>query len=314
MIPISYFAQKNFTEIFTSIRFGVLLFGISGNILTFAIFSRKIFAKNSINIYARSIALFDSFIIIRLVNDAVVLFFGIDLSIHYSFQCKAMIYIAVGVLSIPAWILVAFSLDKMLCVLQHKHRFGLLKKKQFQLAVVAILASIHCLLFLEIPIYLEIRQVNNGTKKICSPANIPFWYVINTGSMFISVLIPFGILMVTTLVTFMTLFKSSRRMKSSIRTRVRTRCRRVSKDKNYAVNSIACSLTFVLLKMPLIFNHFYALTTNPILKKNMFEFTLILLYANNSIGFLVNFATNSIFRNEIYKIVFCKVRSRQVLI
>jgi hypothetical protein len=95
--------ENKIVKIETSIRFAILLFGLIGNTLTFIIFSRKVFAKNSINIYARALAFIDNFILLRFIYDAGFLFFNIDLSLVSSLNCKGIIYIAVVVFQLGYW-------------------------------------------------------------------------------------------------------------------------------------------------------------------------------------------------------------------
>jgi hypothetical protein len=291
--------EKKIVKIETSIRFGIMLFGLIGNILTFAIYSRKAFAKNSINIYARALALFDSFIFLKFVNDAGLIFFDTDFSLEFALNCKATVYIAVGVLTIPAWILVAFSLDKMLSVLRYS-RFKQMKKKSFQLGIVATIAVIHLMLYSPILIQVEIQTLKKSNKKKCSGSSVPYWNVLNVVNMIESIIVPFSILMVTSLVTLRAIIQSKRRLRLANRcSLVKRRCKRKHRDETmYALSSIVRNITLVFLRLPLIFIFFFNFTDSTV-QSYFFQFTLILAYSSNCIAFLVNVATIKIFRNEV---------------
>lgn len=148
---------------FTVIRYIdiiVTCIGLVGNLFTFLIFSRKVFAKNSINIYGRAMAFFDSFIFFYFFYNGSALIFNTDLANVAPFWCKFLYYIGLGFLNIPCWILVAFSIDKLFCVLNYNNRLlQILNKTSFQLAVVAFVTLLCCLTFAFVLVGLQVLQV-----------------------------------------------------------------------------------------------------------------------------------------------------------
>ena len=105
-------------EAIRKVRFGVMATGIVGNFISFLIFSRKAFRKNSINVYCRALSISDSLIIsFQFANDFALIFFNIDLFSSSNAFCKLSNYIFVSASPISGWILVAFSIDKAMCVL-----------------------------------------------------------------------------------------------------------------------------------------------------------------------------------------------------
>ena len=116
--------------IFNRVRFGCLLTGIAGNLISFVVFSRKSFRHNSINIYCRALAFFDSLVILlQLVNDTSNIFFGTNLYITSDAICKFSVYAAAFLPPNSSWILVAFAFDKLLCV-RFPHRYSFFKLLQ----------------------------------------------------------------------------------------------------------------------------------------------------------------------------------------
>jgi hypothetical protein len=186
-----------------------------------------------------------------------------------------------------------------------------MKKKSFQLGIVASIALIKCMIYLPILIEVEIQILPNSATKICWAQSIPYWNVLNIFKLIESVLLPFLILMVTTAVTLRAIILSKRKLRfANKNSLVKRRCKRKhSNETMFAINSIVRNATFVLLRSPVIFSYYFDFTrTNQIYQYQsyFFQFTLILTYANNSIGFLVNVATNSIFRKELKKMIFKK--------
>jgi hypothetical protein len=298
-------SENNILEILTSIHLIITLFGLIGNILTIVIFSRKVFANNSINIYARAIAIFDCFIFIDAINEVSILFYNTDLFQVSSLYCKVKVYNMGGILTIPEWILVALSIDKMLSVLRCKNK--LLKKKSFQFGIVTTIALIHCLAYLVFPIYLELKTLGNSTQTICI-IDSPYWSLIMLVVVIENSILPFLILIVITAVTVRTIFFSKRRLHLAnanagiIRRGRRNRGYYMNRERMFAINSIVRYMIFVVFKLPVVIMVIFELQAHSI----VFSLTMILCNADNSVGLLVNVVTNSIFRNELKRLFFKK--------
>jgi hypothetical protein len=105
-------------DILNKVRFGVISVGLIGNFITFAIFSRKSFQKNSINVYCRALALVDSIILLfQFVGDVNLIFYNLNLYWNSNALCKISTYVFVALPPVSGWIIVAFSLDKLISVL-----------------------------------------------------------------------------------------------------------------------------------------------------------------------------------------------------
>ena len=155
-------------------RVVIISIGLIGNVISFIVFSRPVFRKNSISTYCRALAIFDFFSIGDLVISIGLGFFGTFYPYYADALCKAYIYTIFGFASIPGWILIAFSVDKVLTM----KRIGtnILKKKSFQYGVVVAIAIVNLLLYIEIPIYLKLVTIDiYGTKiNFCEISTLPF--------------------------------------------------------------------------------------------------------------------------------------------
>lgn len=143
------------------IRIPTIIIGLVGNILSFIVFSRKPFAKNSISTYCRALALFECFILLQLVNDVGTYIFNTVPDLQSNVMCKIHVYASIGMSSIPGWILVVFALDKLICVLNTSNRFEFIKFRKFQYAVIAFIAVFNLILYIEIPIDVNIKYKIN---------------------------------------------------------------------------------------------------------------------------------------------------------
>ena len=104
--------------------------GFIGNVISFIIFSRETFRKNSISTYCRALAIVEC---LTLSNFAIAVFQLVnnqELADQNDALCKILYYIPTLFNSLPAWILVAFSLDKLLSM--RTRQIAILKKKWFQ--------------------------------------------------------------------------------------------------------------------------------------------------------------------------------------
>lgn len=105
-------------SIFRMVILSIYLSGLAGNIIAFSVYSRKSFGRNSINIYCRALAIFDSLVILVQIPNAIsVLFYNIEVYTTSSSICKFNVYASTFLAPISSWILVMFAIDKMLCVM-----------------------------------------------------------------------------------------------------------------------------------------------------------------------------------------------------
>lgn len=92
----------------------VVLIGLIGNILTFIVFARRKFRNNSISINFRALAIFDSFIVLEAVINFYLIFYKYYIAQYSDSVCKLVSYISYAFGSIPGWILIALSIEKLL--------------------------------------------------------------------------------------------------------------------------------------------------------------------------------------------------------
>lgn len=104
-------------------RFAIVTIGLVGNFISFLIFSRKSFKNNSINVYSRALAISDSIIVgFEFSTDLAWVFYKYDLFSSSTLLCKVSSFVFVGFSPLSGWILVAFSIDKLVNVL-YPNRF-----------------------------------------------------------------------------------------------------------------------------------------------------------------------------------------------
>ena len=73
-------------------RIAVITIGLIGNLITFIVFSRPVFSKNSISTYCRALAIFDCFSIYELVADVGLVSFNYFVPQKSDIGCKLYYY------------------------------------------------------------------------------------------------------------------------------------------------------------------------------------------------------------------------------
>lgn len=92
----------------------VIIVGIFGNVISFIVFSRPTFRKSSISIYYRALAFSDSLIVYNAVVHFYMLLYNYLISLYSDAICKLFSYMMFTLGSLPGWILIAVSIDKVL--------------------------------------------------------------------------------------------------------------------------------------------------------------------------------------------------------
>jgi hypothetical protein len=279
-------------------RLPLILIGLIGQLLSFLVFSRKKFTKCSISVYFRALAIADCFTVYRFVYDIFSYFYDIKISTQSNFMCKMSYFIVTGLSPISVWILAAFSIDKMIHALGKSKKFAFIEKKSFQYATVLVIVSVHCFIYSYLPIMIQLKQVtrsNGNTSVICFLPNIPHYKYISGLILVEANVVPFGLMMLTTLVIVKCLIQSRTKLERSQRRSLQERRR---KDAKFAVNSVILNVCSVIFQMPIALS--FLVLPNPGNKKFSLIFTIIifLFYLSYSIRFFVHCTFNRVFRQE----------------
>ena len=289
------------SKIMQFIRIVIITIGLFGNVISFIIFSRPVFRKNSISTYCRALAIFDFFTIADLIMSFGLGFFDTFYAQYSDATCKAYMYFIYGLASIPGWILIAFSLDKVLSM--KRIWTNTLKKKSFQYGVVVAIALINILLYIEIPIYLKLTYINlfGVTRAICDTSTLSFGTFVSTMFLFEGCLIPFIIMLTSSIISIKMIRNSAKNIERASNT---NNSNRNSRDFKFAISSVAFNISFIVFKMPLtvIFvleNFIPSLATN----FDLLAIAGTISYFHYSSSFLIHLVTNSIFRRELMNFI-----------
>jgi hypothetical protein len=297
----------NVIQALTITREAVVLIGVIGNILSFIVFSRRKFQNNSINVYCRALAIVDLFCIIQFIYDITTNYFNYDLYIATNSACKFFFFVIFCISPTSGWILVAFSIDKMAIVHQMRGFSSFLAKKKIQLSIVAFIFFFHCLLFMAVPIFIQLsyEPSGNGTfRPVCDLNYLQHKQILLNLYVVESSFIPFAIMTVTTVVTL----RSMRNARKNLNQNRSFENSRKQLEFKYAISSIAFNMLFICLKTPLSF--YYIVTIEDFFVNIIFLFSsLVAFFLNYSSRFFMHLCFNSAFRKEFALMIGLKSQS-----
>ena len=279
-----------------SIRTTIAIVALSGNIISYLVFSSKKFINNSISTYCRSLALVESLTLTQLVIDVYYELFNEYLQYKSDFLCKTIAFLTTQYGAIPGWILMAFSLDKMLNM--RRKVFPIMKKKRFQWLTVYSIVIFNLLFYVYTLFLFKLTpsNINNQTVLTCDVSLPKFTYVVIIASLFQSTLIPFIIMFITSILIISSLCRSRGSLE---RFTNRTYRNRRIRDRNYAISSLILNFKFILFRIPMFV--YYGLNALNIDQSDFFfQLSFLLYFLNSTMTFFIHFASNLLFRQEIF--------------
>ena len=285
-------SYPTYNNIFYGITEAVILLGLIGNIITFIVYSRPKFAKNSISVYFRALAIFDSFILYQAIVDFYLLLYNFYIVLYSDAVCKLIFYIFYAFGSIPGWILIAFSIDK---ILNMKKLSNNMKRPIVHYIIILAIVLINLVLYIEVPIYLRLVPIEyyGYMFPFCDPSTLEFSKILDIIYITEGNILPFVIMFVSSLATIK-LLRDSRKQMNLIGTVADKRKRR---DAKFAVTSLAFNVLFIVLKLPFVicFSIGYVSVSNMYLQTSS-----LLFFIYHSSSFFIHFVSNILFRNEFF--------------
>lgn len=271
----------------------VLGTGIVGHVISFIVFSRKTFQKNSISTYLCALSVFYCFNLPQVINYILLKGFNYSFPALNDSICKFWSYLPEIYSSVPAWILVAFSLDKYLSIrISSKTIFN---KKWFQLAIVFGIVLFDLSAYMWIPILIKRTESQPGVYS----CGVSFDRSLFSEFMILFALescaVPFVAMIILSILTIRLLIQSRRKVE-----RIgRVDKERKSRDFRYALSSITLNILFVVLKTPTML--YYLLNAYNLVSNVYFSQIAILFFnINASDSLIVHLISNSLFRQEFF--------------
>ena len=297
-------SDASFTFATTAIEAAFIAMGLIGNVLSIIVFSRKTFRNNSISTYCIALAIIESITAVEFVICVYNLAYNINLPDQSVSLCKFTFSIAIYMNAIQPWIIVAFSIDKILSM--RTRSIPILKKKWFQWSIVAGIVLFNLALYIYIPILIRIAEIFPG-YFMCDLSTIGFFNIYMLSNILSTCLIPFLAMLITSILTIRLLIKSRKSIEKSGHL---TKDRK-SRDRKYAITSLTFNITFIVLKAP-VATFFLMSAYFSYFNLYFYRISFILFFLDMSISFFIHSITNSLFRREILVLLRLK-RSPEIL-
>lgn len=268
----------------------VVIIGIVGNVLSYIVFSRPTFRKSSTSIYCRALAIFDSLIIYDAFLQFYIVLYNYFVFVYSDAMCKIFTYMIYAFGALPGWILIAMSIDKVLGLRKLTHEK---KRPLVHYMILTAIVLFNLLLYIEILIYMRLVDIDLNGMKICDLSTLSFGKAISIIYIIQGNVLPFVVLFGSSLYTVKLLGGSRRH----VRMIGRVAERRKSRETKFAVTSFTFNVLFIVLRMPVFI-------TSTIGLHNVSPYILsianLLYVVDFSDSFFVHFASNSVFRRELF--------------
>jgi hypothetical protein len=277
--------------------------GIAGNIITFLVFLRSRFEKSTFAFYFKIMAITDSFVLLHFFGKWSIHVLGSHLYSNSLIGCKFGYYTRIVFFTISLWILLIISFDRLCSIIIRLHTFTILRKKSFQISLIAIVFIFGLSFPILIPINSKLIQVNifnNHTNKTETQLVCDNDALIKTPRMIsmLNLIIVFFIMNIFSGISIYILYKSRNKMK---RRNNNTSEKIGDRNRKYAINSIVLNFFCVVCKTPPIV--FYMTNGYVIHDKELFEMieviSLVVFSLDNASMFFVNMCVNSIFKEQV---------------
>ena len=198
--------------------------------------------------------------------------------------------------------MVAFSFDKMFSVAKANRVGKWFKNVKFQLAIIFAIIVFNNSLYVVIPINFEplLRVRDNVTT--CTMRDRNFLLLFSSIYLYEAILLPFALMMISTIVTIVCLVKSRKRVEAMGSTALPGMAKRKARDVTFAINSIVQNSLFILMLIPFVLISLYPSQT-PVFLLIFRPLSIFLFNLNFAMPFFAYLISNSIFRAQLVRFV-----------
>jgi hypothetical protein len=280
----------------------IVLIGTLANILAFIIFSRKKFEKTIFSTYFRILLIIDTIGLVYLAMGKFIRFkYKINIRDFNEHLCRLTLLLAYSIPPISAYILVSISIDRWLTIAK-PNVFHLRRKPAFQIGVCIFIIAANLLyngqLFFS---YLALDYLEDpSVGPVCL---IPDEKTLQTMDLLNSTIIPFLLMIVSTILTIKSVFDLRKKMSQSTK-QINSNKKVRRKDIKFSITSITLNIIFLLLNLPFTIFALVPVSLSPELSDFLLIFFLFLTYLNHGTVFFVSFLMNFITIDEL-KFFFC---------
>lgn len=275
------------------------LVGIVGNILAICVLQRKSLKKYSYSFYWRILACSDIIVLIHTFRHWLKFILDFDIDLLSPVLCRFNEYQPYVAGYISLWLLTVISIDRLVTIV-YPNRFGFIKRRPFQIAVIAIILVYSLFINILLPLNSRLVKVEFGnytTKSVCHQPievlklnSLIFLVNIIIVNIFINIIIDIRI------ICFLFMSRKSH---------IQRRSRSYIKDQKFTYNVIVLNINSVILKLLVVLAVCLPAYLNLDSEKSQLVFTIFISISiiDHSDLFFINILVNSIFYKEFINMI-----------
>lgn len=277
----------------------LLALGLFGNMMSFAVFSRKRMANLSFRNIGRIMAIADIIYLLQLPEDYLTYHLKVNVRNMSVYSCKILRYFNFCLGPIPAWLLVYICYDRALSTV-YPGKFLIFKTRSFKVLYVTFIIVFNLIFYVPVMLYHDKIHLKNNTKDDldCYFVEKNKAFIVVNMDLINSTIIPFILMTISSALIIHKLVKIRRKIsrKKTFKRKNKTR-----KDIRFSITSILLNFMFFVFNFPICLIQFvpsylYCLSS------------LYLFYSSYAINFYIFFFFNSVFRREVMLMLHLKVR------
>ena len=284
----------------------LICLGLTGNIFTLIIFSRKNLSK--ISKLLRILTISDSFGVLNIAQHYLDNTFEINIRTFSDFSCQGFEYLAYIFLPISAWLLVYVCIERFFMI-KYPSRYKFLQRSLVRMSIVSMIIisnlAFYTMIFFGVKVFETVSQdmFNNSiTDLICYPTYEHYMYIFVTLDIINSTILPSCLMIVNTGLLIFALFQS--RSKFFCPNPSKQEKKRKKKDIQFALSCISLNIIFLVMNIP---NRLNTLITRDITSDTYYLLDNM-YYSNFGLSFLIHFISNRNFRQEVLTCL-CKIKN-----
>ncbi|ELT91719.1 hypothetical protein CAPTEDRAFT_216084, partial [Capitella teleta] len=308
-----YFPESTFIEWYEKVFLTVLLviFGMVGNLLSFALLSRPRFRDSAAGFYMRALSVSDAGVMFGLVGNHTMRLYRVPL--HSDIYCKTIYFAIKWLMAASDWILGAMCLERSIAVSFPLKSKGYLKPRNNRVALGIILVML--------AVYFGYAFDAYGSRQgLCRTVSMAYPVNIRTMVDYSLFLVPAILVISSNFVIIVSTVKSARHQLTL--TESTDTSYSSSTQRSLVAMLVTISVAFVVLKSPYYLakvilpaslsrniGYLYA-TRKEALNRLVFGFFFVNMYVNNAVNFYLYALSGRAYRKEL-KMMFTSFCRRQ---
>nr|QVK45808.1 G protein-coupled receptor [Proales similis] len=282
----------------------IVIIGLTGNTLSLLVFSRRCFRKNCTASYLKALAIVDMIALSQFMTYYFLYKDNWDLKQYSSLTCKFLTLLLFVPPSTSVWLEVFISVDRSVYLTKGQH-ISFVKRHSY--LVWASIVIVNLLIYSPILINTDIRpdwKFDSLTRsfhcRMCRQ-DLKAWILLVDLLNFS--IIPFVIMLVSSIVNVRHIFKSRSRIRRAIQRSSFSQYRH-KRDLQFAVTSLSLNFLFLSFNSPItVVNIITNLILDSQLTQILFAVSLNIYFTKLALPFLIYLIVNSKFREEFLKLI-----------